>query len=561
MSVPDYQTSVPDWEQRLEARQSLVPDPIYPEHAATAMSVFKRLRAVDVPGSPTYGQCTATELLRFVQYCFGAYDAESGNNLLKEILLLIPKKNSKSTIASAIMLTHLIIGWRKSAIYMIVAPTIEIAQASFKPAADSVRADPELSKLINISTHTKTLTNRVTGAVLKVVAAEENTVTGSKASVLLIDEAHLFGLRENGSALLREAAGGLAARPEGYVLKLSTQSSAPPAGVFKNDLQMFRNIRDGVVEDKRRFALMFEHPRSWLDSGRAKTVEGLELVNPSLGYSVDRNFLEDAMGKAKQIGGAEELDFWAKFGNIELGINLRDDRFGGSDYWLQTADKTLTLDTLIERCEVAVVGIDGGGLSDLLGLSVVGRCKKTRRWLSWSHGWAHSIVLERIKQISSRLKDFERDGDLTIVDLPGQDIEQLCDIVLKLEKAGILPEKNAIGVDAAGISAIIDLLTGPEYNIDISRIVAVAQGYRLSGAIKTTERALAGNTLIHADQDIMTWNISNVKIELRGSALHSTKAAAGWAKVDLVHALFNAVSLISLNPAGRGTVEDFLKRF
>lgn len=559
--IPDYSTAMPDWETRLEQGLSLIPPPIFKEQADLAMQVFTRLRAVDVAGQPTYGECSPPWVIDFVRYIFGSYNSETGHNLIKEFFCLVPKKSSKSSIASGVMLTQLIMGWRKSASYLIVAPTIEVAQASFKPAADSVRADPQLSKLINISTHTRTLTNRVSGAVLKVIAADENSVTGSKASVLLVDECHRLGTKENASSMLREAAGGLAARPEGFIIKLSTQASEPPAGVFKDDLELFRNVRDGVVTDKRRFGVLYEHPKAWLEDGRAMTLEGIKLVNPSLGYSVDMNYLEDAYERAKNIGGGELLDYLAKHANVQIGMNLRNDRFAGADFWAQNADKTLTLDSLIERCEVAVVGIDGGGLDDLLGLSVVGRCKKTRKWLSWSYGWCHSIALERVKQNASRLRDFEKAGELTIVDLPGQDVQELCDIVLKLEKSGLLPEKNAIGVDQAGISAIVDMLTGPEYGIDIGRILAVPQGYRLSGAIKTCERALAGNTLTHADQDIMDWNIGNLKVELKGSALYSTKAAAGKAKVDLAHALFNAISLISLNPAGRGTVDDFLRRF
>src|SRR5690606_35059271 len=327
------------------------------------------------------------------------------------------------------------------------------------------------------------------------------------------------------------------------------QSDDPPAGVFAQKLKYARDVRDGKVHDPRFVPIIYEFPEAMIQAGEHRKPENFGIVNPNLNYSVDREFLEREFKKAENDGEESMRGFLAKQLNVEIGLSLQSDRWAGADYWEQQADKSLTLDSLLSRCEVVVVGIDGGGLDDLLGLSVIGRERGTQRWLHWAHAWAHSIVLERRKDIAPRLRDFERDGDLTIVDMTGEDVDQVADIVCRIREKRLLPETNAIGVDAAGIGDVVDELTTKARNIKMEMIVAISQGWKLNGAIKTTERKLAGKEFVHGGSRLMNWCAGKARIVQNGNAISITKQASGIAKIDPLMSTFDAASLMALNPA------------
>lgn len=545
-------TACLDWAERLKSGRSIIPPPIFPESAAEALAVFRELRIVDAPGSPTFGESCEQWVFDLVASVFGAYDRESGRRLITEWFVCLPKKNSKSTLAAGIMMTALVLNWRQSAEFAILAPTIEIANNSYGPARDmcSERVDEELAALMHAQNHVKMITHRESGAALKVVAADSQTVGGKKSVGTLIDELWLFGKEANAANMLREAIGGLASRPEGFVIYLTTQSDDPPAGVFKQKLDYARGVRDGRIKDPKFVPIIYEFPPDMVARGEHRDIKNFPIVNPNWGKSVDAEFIEREFKKAQEAGEEEIRGFLAKHGNVEIGLALQSDRWAGADFWEQ-AEIVLTLDELLARCEVAVVGGDGGGLDDLLGQAVVGRERGTGKWLGWFHAWAHKIALERRKEIAPRLLDFQREGTLTIVDRPGQDVLEFADNVCRLRDAGLLPEKQGIGVDAAGIGDIVDELAARDFDPQVD-IVAVSQGWRLNGAIKTTERKLAGGELLVAKSALMPWCVGNARIEDKGNAITITKQASGKAKIDPLMALFDAVSLMALNPVACG---------
>ena len=514
-----------------------------------ALEVFKALRIVDAPGSPTFGESCDQWVFDIVASVFGAYDAESGRRLITEWFILVPKKNSKSTIAAGIMMTALVLNWRQSAEFSILAPTIEIANNSFAPARDmcSERVDDELAALMHAQTHVKTITHRESNASLKVLAADNNTVGGKKGVGTLIDELWLFGKMPNAENMLREATGGLASRPEGFTIYLTTQSDDPPAGVFKQKLQYARDVRDGVVVDPRFVPIIYEFPAEMVAAREYLDPANFAMVNPNIGYSVDREFLERGLQMAKNDG-EESLRGWvAKHLNVEIGLALRSDRWAGADFWESCGVQTVTLDYLLEWSEVIDMGADGGGLDDLLGLCAIGRHKVTRKWLIWCRAWAHPSVLERRKSEAARLQGFAKDGDLVLVKQIGDDVIEVAEIVARVEASGLL---DKIGCDPAGLGSILDAMV--EAGVPQDKIVGISQGWRLGGAIKTLERKLAEGGVEHAVQPLMNWCVGNARVEPKGNAILITKQASGSAKIDPLMAAFNAVSLMALNPSALG---------
>lgn len=543
--MAQWSTTCIDWENRLIDGESIIPPPIFADQAEQALSIFRELRVSDLPGKPTFGECSEAWVFDFVKAIFGGYDAETGNQLIREYGLLISKKNTKSTIAAGIMLTALILCWREDEEHLILAPTKEVADNSFKPAAGMIRADDELTDMFQIQDHIRTITHRVTRNTLKVVAADTDTVSGKKSGRILVDELWLFGKRANAEAMFMEALGGQVSRNEGWVIYLTTQSDEPPAGVFKERLDYWRGVRDGKISDLKTLGILYEFPDSMIQTKAYLQPENFYITNPNIGLSVSPEWIADNLRKNQAKTDGTLQQFLAKHLNIEIGLNLRSDRWAGVDFWEQQA-RRVSFNDLLQRAEVISVGIDGGGLDDLLGFSAVGRDAETREWLCWCHAWAHEIAIRRRKSEESRFNDFVKAGDLTIVKRVGQDTEEVAEYVSRIHTAELL---DKIGIDPSGVGQILDALI--EAEIPADAVVGVSQGWRLGGAIKTTERKLAEGVLVHAGQPMMAWCVGNARVEPKGNAILITKQASGKGKIDPLMALFNAVSLMALNPEAK----------
>ncbi|WP_411838582.1 terminase large subunit [Paracoccus sp. ME4] len=559
MPLDGLSFACPDWADRLRRGQTPITDlPLDPVIGDAAVDLFNLLRVPDIPGQPTMAEVGGDWIRDIVRAAFGSIDRETGKRFVGEIFNLIPKKNSKTTNAAALGLIALLMNRRPNIDGVIIGPTQEVADKCFAQASGMIEADPYLRRRFKVIDHKKTILDlhqdEETGvrmnAKLKIKSFDPKVVTGSIPAFAIIDELHLMAEMNHAERVIGQIRGGMITNDESLLIIITTQSEISPTGVFKSELQYARGVRDGLITaGVRMLPVLYELPeeiqrsddKAWRDP------KVWPMVLPNLGRSITLPRLVQDYETARQKGLAEEVRWASQHLNIEIGLGLHTNRWPGADHWQACGDRSLTLDALIERSEVCVVGIDGGGLDDLFGMAVIGREKETRRWLHWGHAWAFDDVFRQRKDIAPRLEELAGLRQLTKCASVGDDVAEVVSIIQRLEDANLLPDESpAIGLDAAGINELLDGLDAAGF--DEERWISVGQGWKLQAAVQSLPRRLKDRKIVHGATELMAWNVGNAKAELKGSNWIVTKQTAGSAKIDTLMATFNAAMLMFGNP-------------
>ena len=546
-----WDLSCRDWEARLKEGRSLVPPlPLIDDEARRAVGIFNKLRLPDVPGTPPLSEAGGDWFRDIIAAIFGSYDRASGQRMIRECLTLVPKKNSKTTNGGAVSIVALLANERPRAELILTGPTQEVSDLAFSQAQGMIECDPDgfLQKRLHVQVHLKTITDRKTKARLKVKTFDASVVTGPKPVWVLVDELHEIAKISGAAKIIGQLRGGMISQPEAFLAFITTQSDEPPRGAFAAELAKARAIRDGKLAGVPMLPVLYEFPPAMQRDGSWKDPDNWWMVTPNRGKSITVERLKSDFIAAEATGEQEVRRWASQHLNVEIGIALRSDGWAGAELWDRGAEPGITLGAILDRCEVVTVGIDGGGLDDLLGVAVIGRERGTKRWLAWTRAWISPDGMERRKANGSRYADFIADGDLVKVDALPLDVEAVVAVVQQVNDSGMLAE---VGVDAAGIGAIVDALAGIGITTatDDAKLGAVKQGIALMGAIKTVERKLADGSFRHSGSRLMAWCVGNAKVVPTPTAMRIARDETGFGKIDPLMALFNAAALMAMNPA------------
>lgn len=558
-----WSTAVPDWADRITSGRSIIPVlPLDESRADRALRLFKQLVVPDIPGTPTHGEACAPFIFDLVRAIFGAFDPETNQRMIREYFVMIPKKNGKTSIAAAIMLIALMVNERPSAKALMVAPLIKTAMEAYDQACGIIRltvlddgtALEPLFHRVDHERKLKYLRDDIPSELL-IKAADTDNVTGSKASMVMIDETHVFASKPAAKGVFVEIRGGLShPMNTGFLLQITTQSKTPPSGVFKSELLRARSVRDGVKSGTI-LPVLYELPPEMQSNGDWKDRRTWAMVNPHLGRSVSEEFLEEELTKAEDDGDDAVALTASQHFNVEIGVGHNADAWSGAAHWMAAERAHVTLDFILTNAEVCTIGVDWGGADDLAALCIIGRFPN-KTWASWTRAWARPSVFKARPKIADRLRDFERQGDLSVVPTGEAQAAEAADICLRVFDSGLLPETGGIGLDSAGVDLLIDALD--TRGLVHPLVVPVPQGWKLQSAVSGVPLRLEAGTLLHGGQPLMAWAVGNAKQRLKGSNYVVEKELAGAAKIDPLIALFNAAMRMRENPqaAGHGSYMD-----
>lgn len=540
----------PDWWDRLKRGETPMADvPINQAKAKKALAFFNRLRLPDVAGNPPLRDACGEWFRDIVVAFLASEDPVTKERLVWELLCMVPKKSSKTTYTAALKLTALYMCEVPNGQMLLIGPSQNISNRLFDQAQGMIRLDEKLQKVFRIQDHVKTITRYKTGTSIEVKTFDTSILTGEIPLMTTIDEVHELGRKNGALQVMQQIRGGGITTTGGQLLMITTQSDKEPAGIWKAEIQKARSIRDGKAGSAPiMLPVLYEFPEKLQKrEGFWRNRENWPLVLPNLDRSISRQRLEDDYVNNGAVSPEAEQIWVSQHLNIEIGLGLHSERWVGADHWAKAARPGMNLDFIIKSSDVCVVGIDGGGLDDLLGISVLGRHAETKCWQHWGKAWADRGVLELRKSIAPELEDLAAAGELVFVDnLEQQAHPEIVETVQKIDAAGKLPDEDGIGMDPEGVAAIVDALI--EAGFEIEDIRSVSQGYKLNAAIKAAPVKLKNGTMVHCGQRIMAWCVGNAKTEARGNSVIVTKARSGSAKIDPLMALFNAVMLMSWNP-------------
>ena len=220
---------------------------------------------------------------QIIRPLFGWKNAD-GSRKYRTAFIFLPRKNGKSTLAAAIILTLLYLDNEFGAEYYSAANDRDQAKIVFSVVADMIKNNPKLEQYVNIFKNSIVYDSQ--GSFYKAISRETSTKHGFNTSGFIYDELH--GMRDDGTENLWQ------------VLETSTGSRKEPISIaittagfdrYSACYKMYdyaKKVLNGTLVDEQFLAVIYEADED--DDIQAPAT--WEKANPGLDVSLKRSYME-----------------------------------------------------------------------------------------------------------------------------------------------------------------------------------------------------------------------------------------------------------------------------
>ena len=183
-----------------------------------------------------------------IKQLYGTY-TENGLRRYRNGLILIPRKNGKTTLCAGLCLYELLFGEASGEVYA-VANSREQARIIFGIASEMVGRSKILTKRIKI--YKNALYNSKNRSIFKVLSRDANTALGLNASFVIFDEL----LAAPDDSLYNSMVTSMGARKQPLMLSISTAGFSKASFLYQL-VEHGDRINSGVVNDDTFFARIY----------------------------------------------------------------------------------------------------------------------------------------------------------------------------------------------------------------------------------------------------------------------------------------------------------------
>ena len=426
--------------------------------------------------------------------------------------IFIPRKNGKTILASGMAIADAILSGEYGGEIVIFATKREQAKLCWNGCEKMIEMHPDLKKECKIAY--STILVKPTDTTIRPLGRDSKTEDGLNVSLGIADEYHAHP--DNSLWEVIESSQG--ARKNPLMLAITTAGFNVESPAFQM-YEYAKNVLNGVIEDDSFFAFIAEADKD--DDPFSE--ETWRKANPNYGVSISKDYMQKQAQSAKN---RPELrnNFLVKHLNI----------------WTTSAEEFISFaDWKACAGEVVkdgrkVIGVDLSVTDDFSSVVIVWQ-KDGKYYIDPRFYIPEDGLYERERELRVPLYTWVKEGYITAT--PGATIDYdyiFADIERELAGA------EALCFDPYRAKILVSRI---EHELGFDSCIPIRQGYlTLSAPTAMLRSLIVERKLIHPDNPVMNWMISNVTIKRDEAGNIKIDKSHPRKKIDGVAALVNTLA-------------------